>query len=98
MNRERRPGGRANPRFAQADMPEPVVRLIGRLFFGTGTGIGLLSALLFVALPDTLATPVRAALVATYLGFAAACALAWRRSTLPGIRLDPLLFAVALLS
>ena len=45
MVRNRRHWGRSQ-RFGQAEMPEPVVRMIARLFFGTGVAIGLLSALL----------------------------------------------------
>ncbi len=98
MVRNRRHWGRASQRHAQVEMPEPVIRLIGRLFFGTGVLIGLLSALL-LALPQTpLAAMPRLALAAGCVLFALACGLAWRRSGTPGVRLAPLLFGVSVLT
>jgi PAS domain S-box-containing protein len=98
MVRNRRHWDRASQRFARAEMPEPVVRLIAGLFFGTGAVIGLLSALL-LALPQvTLAPAPRVALAAGYALFALVCGLAWRRSGTSGVRFAPLLFGVSLLT
>jgi PAS domain S-box-containing protein len=95
MVRNRRRWERSNPRSAQAEMAEPVVRLIGRVFFGTGTAVGILSALLFATLPQPLAPTPRLGLVAGYAVFALLCALAFRRSEQTGVRLGPLLFGVS---
>ncbi len=76
-------------------MPEPVVRLIGRLFFGSGAVVGLLSALIVAVLPDTLTSAPRITLVMGCGAFALLSAWALQRSSLPGVRLGPLLFSVA---
>jgi PAS domain S-box-containing protein len=98
MIRNRRHWGRASARHAQADMPEPVVRLIGRLFFGTGVAAGLFSALLVAVLPDLIPPASRLALVGGYAGFGLLCAFAYSRSSERDVQLGPLLFAVSALT
>jgi PAS domain S-box-containing protein len=98
MIRNWRHGGRASARHAPAEMPEPVVRLIGRLYFGTGATLGVLAALVCATAPHGLDGSARAALAGIFALFAGACAIAWQRSRVPGVRLDPLMFGVALLA
>ncbi len=95
MSRNRRRWVRSNPGFAKAQMPAPVARLIGRLFFGTGVAVGVLAALLLAVLPQALDFTPRVALIGGHAVFALLCALALRRSERTGGGLGRPLFAVS---
>ena len=80
MSRTARQWARPNQRTIRAETPDSVVRLIGRLFFGTGAAVGLVSALIAALLPPSIDAAARLGLLVCYLGFALVCGFAHRRS------------------
>jgi PAS domain S-box-containing protein len=88
--------GLERPRLSHTDLPDAVVRLVGRFYFGIASVVALLAALAFALPAAGLADGPRNTFVAALALYAAACAWAFRQTPNARFRLESALLAAAL--
>ena len=96
MSRALNPPGLERPRLSHADLPDAVVRQVGRFYFGIASVVALVSAFVFAMPAAGLGDGPRHAMVAALLAYAAACAWAFSQTPNNRFRMESALLVAAL--